>query len=130
VREVGTAGSMIAEADVWMGEAPTVGLTLGEDLNLLVPVTGDAEVTAEAIYNTPIDAPIEQGQELGTLVITREGLPETRVPLLADRAVVRGGFSVRLRTAAAVLMERFGPVPEAAPEALPEVPATESADGA
>ena len=131
IREVGTQGSMIAQADVWMGEVQTVGLTLGEDLNLLVPVTGGAEVTAEAIYMSPLEAPITLGQELGTLVITREGLPETRVPLLADRAVARGGFAVHLRTAAAILIARFAPEAAAlaAPATLPADTAA-PADGA
>ena len=131
IREVGTQGSMIAQADVWMGEVRTVGLTLGEDLNLLVPVTGGAEVTAEAIYMSPLEAPITLGQELGTLVITREGLPETRVPLLADRAVARGGFAVRLRTAGAILIARFAPEAAAlaAPATLPADTAA-PADGA
>ena len=131
IREVGTQGSMIAQADVWMGEAQSVGLTLGEDLNLLVPVTGGAEVTAEAIYMSPLEAPITLGQELGTLVITREGLPETRVPLLADRAVARGGFAVHLRTAAAILIARFAPEAAAlaAPATLPADTAA-PADGA
>ena len=112
MREVATTGTQIATADVWMGEAPTVGLTLGADVTLLVPTTGGAEMTAQAIYDTPLEAPIAAGQEIGTLVITREGLPETRVPLLADAAVARGGFAVRLRTAATVLINRFAPVAE------------------
>jgi serine-type D-Ala-D-Ala carboxypeptidase (penicillin-binding protein 5/6) len=111
MREVATQGTQIALADVWMGEAPTVGLALGADINLLVPTTGGAEMTAEAVFNSPLEAPIAMGQEIGTLVITREGLPETRVPLLADAAVARGGFAVRLRTAAAVLIARFAPAP-------------------
>ncbi|MDG1118790.1 MAG: D-alanyl-D-alanine carboxypeptidase, partial [Flavimaricola sp.] len=37
------------------------------------------------------------------------GLPEVRVPLVAETDVPRGGFSTRLRTAAMVLLERFGP---------------------
>ncbi len=124
MRQVATEGTQIAQADVWMGEAPTVGLTLGADVNLLVPTTGGAEMTAEAIYDTPIEAPIAAGQEIGTLVITREGLPETRVPLLADTAVLRGGFAVRLRTAAAVLIARFAPAP-VAEAATPEAPAAD-----
>ena len=118
MREVATQGTQIAQADIWMGEAPTVGLTLGADVNLLVPTTGGAEMTAEAIYDTPLEAPITLGQEIGTLVITRDGLPETRVPLLADAAVARGGFAVRMRTAAAVLIDRFAPA--AGPEAVPD----------
>ena len=116
MREVATMGTQIATADVWMGEAATVGLTLGADVTLLVPTTGDAEMTAQAIYDTPLEAPIAAGQEIGTLVITREGLPETRVPLLADAAVARGGFAVRLRTAATVLINRFAP--RAEPDAV------------
>ena len=126
MKQVGATGTLIATADVWMGEAPTVGLALGADVNLLVPTTGGAELTAQAVYNTPLEAPIALGQEIGTLVITRDGLPETRVPLLADAAVARGGFAVRLRTAAAVLIARFAPAPVppvvAAP---PEAPATD-----
>ena len=122
MREVATEGTQIAQAEVWMGEAPTIGLTLGADINLLVPTTGGAEMTAEAIYDTPLEAPIALGQEIGTLVITREGLPETRVPLLADAAVARGGFAVRMRTAATVLIDRFAPAaaPAAAADATLE----------
>lgn len=123
IRNVGTEGTQIAVADVWMGEAPTVGLVLGADVNLLVPTTGGAEMTAAAIYNTPLEAPVAAGQEIGTLVITREGLPETRVPLLANAAVARGGFAVRLRTAAAVLIGRFAPAP--IPDAAPVPPAAD-----
>ena len=128
IREVAIQGTQIAQADVWMGEALTVGLTLGADINLLVPTTGGAEVTAEATYNTPLEAPIALGQEIGTLVITREGLPETRVPLLADAAVARGGFAVRMRTAAAVLIDRFAPAPAA--ESVPVSDATATDGGA
>ena len=124
IREVATEGTQIAQAEVWMGEAPNIGLTLGADINLLVPTTGGAEMTAAAIYDTPLEAPIALGEEIGTLVITREGLPETRVPLLADAAVARGGFAVRMRTAAAVLIDRFAPAPTTDP-ALDAAPATD-----
>ena len=109
LRDVASAGTQVAVADVWMGEAVSVGLVLGADVSLLVPTTGGAEMTAQAVYNSPIDAPVMAGQELGTLIITRDGLPETRVPLLADADVARGGFAVRLRTAAKVLLDRFAP---------------------
>ena len=43
----------------------------------------------------------------------RDGLPEMRVPLVAEAAVERGGFVVRMRTAVAVLMSKFAPDPAA-----------------
>lgn len=108
-RDVTRAGTKIADAAVWMGDQPNVGLTVAQDLSLLVPVLNRDGLNAQVVYSAPIEAPISEGQKLGELVITMDGLPETRVPLVADHAVARGGFAERLRTAAHVLWERFGP---------------------
>ena len=49
------------------------------------------------------------------MIITLEGLPETRVPLVADRDIASGGFMSRVTTAAKVLLEQWGaPVPDLA----------------
>lgn len=101
------AGTHIANADVWMGAAPFVGLTVAEDLSSLVPVTGGGEIQADVIYNGPVQAPIAAGDQLGELVLRLENLPETRVPLIAAEDVGRGGFTARLRIAADVLRGKF-----------------------
>lgn len=112
-KDVASAGTKLADAEVWMGDQPTVGLTVADDISLLVPVMSTSNgVTAEVVYDGPIAAPITKGQQLGELVVTLEGLPETRYPLVADRDVAKGGFNTRLRTAALVLWERFAPKPE------------------
>ena len=107
-RELAPAGTRIAEAEVWMGAAPTVGLTVAEDLNLLVPVLANDGVTAEAIFEGPVTAPIAKGDQLGELLITLDGLPETRVPLVAEDDVAQGGFTVRLRVALQVVLAKIG----------------------
>ena len=107
-REVAGAGTRLAEAEVWMGAAPNVGLTVAEDLMLLVPVLQSGEIAAEAQFTGPIEAPIAAGQQLGELVIQVDGLPETRVPLVAEADVARGGFQSRLRTAALVALRKLG----------------------
>ncbi|MFQ1702123.1 D-alanyl-D-alanine carboxypeptidase family protein [Loktanella agnita] len=112
-KEVARSGTSIARADVWMGDAPTIGLTVAEDLNLLVPVLNQGSVDAEVIYSGPIEAPISAGQKLGELVINFEGLPEKRVDLVADAEVNRGGFATRVRTAALVLWQKYGPQADA-----------------
>lgn len=109
-RSLGEAGTRIAEADVWMGEAPSVGLALAEDITLLMPETGADELEAQASYRTPIEAPVQAGDELGALLITREGLPDITVPLIAEEDVARGGFQVRMATTARILLARFGPM--------------------
>ncbi len=108
-KEVAEAGTRIASADVWMGDVPTVGLTVAEDFSLLVPVLNQGEIDAEVIYDGPIEAPIVAGQQVGELVINLDELPEKRIPLVAENDVARGGFSTRLRTAALVLWQKFGP---------------------
>ena len=104
-RDIARSGYLIEQANVWRGEQPIVGLLLQEDLSLLVPTSGAAEIRAEVVYNGPIQAPIAQGEAIAELVIHLENLPETRVPLVADASVPSGGFSSRLRTAAGVLIK-------------------------
>lgn len=108
-KEVAEAGTRIATADVWMGDMPTVGLTVAEDLSLLVPVLNQGDIAAEVVYHGPIEAPITAGQQLGELVIRFDDLPEKRIPLVAEEDVARGGFATRLRTAALVLWQKYGP---------------------
>lgn len=107
--DVAEAGSQIATADVWMGDMPTVGLTVAEDVSLLVPILNQGQIDAEVVYNTPIEAPITAGQQLGELVIALDNLPEKRIPLVADTDVLKGGFATRMRTAALVLWKKYGP---------------------
>lgn len=108
-KSVAEAGTRISTADVWMGDLPSVGLTVAEDLSLLVPIFNEGEIEAEVVYDGPLEAPIKAGDQVGELVITLDELPEKRIPLVAESDVARGGFQTRLRTAALVLWQKFGP---------------------
>ncbi|MBL4812033.1 MAG: D-alanyl-D-alanine carboxypeptidase [Rhodobacteraceae bacterium] len=108
-RDVAREGTRIADASVWMGDAPSVGMALGEDLSLLMPIMAPEAFEAEIFYTEPLEAPVEAGQQIGMLIISRDGLPETRLPLFAQNNVARGGFGARLRIAALVLLDRFAP---------------------
>jgi D-alanyl-D-alanine carboxypeptidase (penicillin-binding protein 5/6) len=113
-RPLAKKGERLATADVWMGDKPNVGLVPAQDISVLLPVLGGDEIPAEVVYNGPLQAPIEKGQELAELVLTPEGLPETRIPLFAETAVSDGGFVARVSTAAKMLLDRLnkGPEPE------------------
>ncbi|SHE44490.1 D-alanyl-D-alanine carboxypeptidase (penicillin-binding protein 5/6) [Pseudosulfitobacter pseudonitzschiae] len=116
-RPLGKAGQRIAQADVWMGQAKTVGLTLGEDLNVLLPVLTGEDVTAEVVYTGPIKAPVAAGDTLAELVIQPEGLPETRVPLVAETSVAPAGFVAKVSAVALILLDRLNRGPEEEAEA-------------
>ncbi len=101
------AGTRVAEAQVWLGDADTVGLVPAEDIRLLLPSQVQESVTAEVIYSGPIEAPIAKGTQLGELIIHVPDLPDARIPLVAEADVAKGGFLKRLTTAANVLRARY-----------------------
>lgn len=113
-RQLLRAGKRVAMAEVWMGDAPRVGLVAEKDVDVLLPVLSQDDVDAEVVYNGPIQAPITKGQILAELVLKPTDLPEIRVPLVAEADIAAGGFAVRLRTATTVLMGQLGLTPEGA----------------
>lgn len=112
MREIAKEGQQFAQADVWMGDTPKVGLVASEDLSVLMPALASSDVEAEVVYTGPVEAPIAKGDALAELVFTLEGLPETRIPLVADRDVPAGGFVSRVTTAAMLLVTKFIQGPE------------------
>jgi D-alanyl-D-alanine carboxypeptidase (penicillin-binding protein 5/6) len=114
-RPLAKKGERIAMADVWMGETPTVGLVPETDISVLLPVLAGNEVPAEVVYSGPLQTPITAGQKLAELVLSPEGLPETRIPLVAENDVADGGFMARLSTAAMKLLDRVNQNPNRNP---------------
>ncbi len=113
-KTIAKAATPIAQADVWMGREQSVGLVTLEDITVLMPVVAGNKIAAQVIYTGPINAPVRKGQQLGVLVVKPGDLPELRLPLVADRDVPGGGFMVRIKTAAEMLLTRFADGPEGA----------------
>ncbi|MDF1804559.1 D-alanyl-D-alanine carboxypeptidase family protein [Thalassovita sp.] len=113
-RSVAKSGAVIAQADVWMGSEPRVGLVPAQDVSALLPVLDAKQVSAEVVYNSPITAPIEKGQELAKLIIQPNGMEQLEIPLVAERDVPRGGFIPRVTTVAQILLKRLNEGPEGA----------------
>ncbi|MDJ0626890.1 MAG: D-alanyl-D-alanine carboxypeptidase family protein [Rhodobacter sp.] len=96
-------GTVLAQAPVWMGSEEQVGLVVSEDVSLLIPALVQGDISGDVVYRGPLEAPIAAGQKVGELVIALKDMPETRVALVSDRDVARGGLLPRMRTAARVL---------------------------
>ena len=97
----------VADALVWMGDMERVGLIATEDVSILIPALQQDGVPAEVIYNGPLQAPLARGDAVGELVIRIDGMPETRVELVADRDVPLGGILRRLSAAASSITYRI-----------------------
>lgn len=90
------AGQEVQTAEVWMGDARTVPLTVENGLTLTLPRSASRNLTIVARVEEPIQAPIEAGARLGTMVISAPDMPAHEVPLLAGAAVERQGFIGRI----------------------------------
>ncbi len=106
LRTVAPAGQRVAEAEVWLGAAPTVGLVPERDVRMLVPALVQDGIATRVVYTGPVEAPIAAGARLGELVVSVPGLPDLRVPLVAETAVASAGILGRMMTAARVLAAR------------------------
>lgn len=93
------AGETVIEAPVWLGTLPKVGLTTKDGANVLVPAGAQDQVKVEAVYNSPIPAPIAKGDQLGQLVVTVPGAKNAVTPLLAAQDVPEAGFMGRMKGA-------------------------------
>nr|WP_254694944.1 D-alanyl-D-alanine carboxypeptidase family protein [Antarctobacter heliothermus] len=102
-----TKDKSVATAEVWMGSADEVHLVAEKDVTLLLPTMTAGGIKAEVVYTGPIEAPVAKGQKLAELIIQPEGLPETRVPLVAADKVDAGGFVDRIMTVSSLLIKRF-----------------------
>nr|WP_245823373.1 D-alanyl-D-alanine carboxypeptidase family protein [Antarctobacter heliothermus] len=102
-----TKGKSVATAEVWMGSADEVHLVAEKDVTLLLPTMTAGGIKAEVVYTGPIEAPVSKGQKLAELIIQPDGLPETRVPLVAADKVDAGGFVDRIMTVSGLLIKRF-----------------------
>lgn len=105
---VADEGRELAEAAVWMGAERSVPLVAPRDFDVLIPVFTEDEISARVSYDSPISAPIAEGQELGRLIVSVPGMADFDLPLVAGRAVDEGGFVPRMRSAAIVLAGHLG----------------------
>lgn len=114
------AGDTVTQAQVFMGDASDVSLTPAKDFSALVPALAGATLTAEVVYDGPISAPVSKGDEIAELIVTPEGLPEIRVPLVAGESVGKAGFVKTFTTALDHLLTEIG----GGPSNVPSVPDT------
>jgi len=106
-KQLAEEGVILTEAEVWMGQAARVGMAATEDVKALIPIIGKDGVSAKISYEGPLLAPIEAGQQVAELVVSVPGLSDAVHPLVATETVPRGGFVVKVRTSALVLLRQL-----------------------
>ncbi|GAA3922633.1 D-alanyl-D-alanine carboxypeptidase family protein [Litoribacillus peritrichatus] len=90
------AGAELTRNRVWKGEQDQVSLGVLEDIVITVPRGSRKQVEAKLEVDNIIEAPIEQGQELGVLKIILNGETLVEQPLVALKPIEESGFFARL----------------------------------
>lgn len=92
VFELVRAGQPFVEADVALGAAETVPLRAQTGLNVGLHRRDRAGVTAEAVFDGPLEAPVREGDVVGELIVTLPGGRVESLPLEAALTVERKGL--------------------------------------
>ena len=108
-------GDIIGDALVFKGAAPTVPLIAKEPVSMILYRAGMDDVKSTVVYEGPVAAPIEEGQQIGYLRVEAPGGDAREFPLYAGRTVKEPGFLGTIFFGAHALLAR----PEHAPDAAP-----------
>jgi D-alanyl-D-alanine carboxypeptidase (penicillin-binding protein 5/6) len=88
-----TAGQVVEDANVWLGNTGKVSLAPENDVVLTLSRRDRSRMKVKLNYNAPIPAPIVVGQNLATVTIIIEGKEPIVIPLVAQSNVEKlGGF--------------------------------------
>ena len=99
-------GAPIMEAEVFMGETPTVPLRPAEPLTVLLPMTGARALTGDIEYDGPVEAPVAEGTRVATLTLKHPGMEPWTIPLVAAADVPRAGPLRRIQISGGTVAER------------------------
>ena len=88
-------GQAIGDARLFGGARGRVPLVANGSVNLLVPRNSNERVLARVVYTGPVRAPIEKGQQIGELRVSRGENVVLEVPLQASESVGRGNLGQR-----------------------------------
>jgi len=91
-----SAGDVLKEARIWGGKKDKIALGVGKDIYLTIPLGRDQDVTAELLLDEVVKAPLNGGDEKGTVVIKLPEKELMRVPLVAQESVEASNIVSRL----------------------------------
>ena len=80
-------GAVVANADVWLGNAKTVPLVTDSDVLLTLKRSARQKMKVSVVYEGPVPAPIAAGTQLATLKVSAPDMDDVTIPLYAAEDV-------------------------------------------
>jgi D-alanyl-D-alanine carboxypeptidase (penicillin-binding protein 5/6) len=100
-------GQEIARAKLYGGAKGHVPLVAAKEVKLMVPRGTRERIIARVVYSGPVPAPVQEGQQIGTLKVWRGDFLVLETPLQAMESVSTGSMSGRAFDAATELVLGF-----------------------
>ena len=94
-RKLFAAGDAVGSADVYGGASGSVRLVTDHDIAVLIPRDSADKLSAKVVYEGPLPAPVEAGQEVAKLKLYRGDEEILSTPLRVGEAVGTGSLSRR-----------------------------------
>lgn len=88
-------GESVGEAKVFGGAKSNVSLKAKGPVSIFVPITNRERLIARIVYQGPLEAPVEEGAEIGTLRVWIGDTLSQETPLYAVETVARGPLHKR-----------------------------------
>lgn len=90
------AGAILDQARVQRGSARRVDLRTDRPVIVNVPEALEEKIAVSIAYDGPLRAPLEDGQEVATLIVKVPGMVDARFPLMTAEPVGEAGFFSRI----------------------------------
>lgn len=91
------AGDTLNSSRVWMGDKKQLIQGLAQDLYVTIPRRQYKNLKANLTLNSPLEAPIQKGQQIGKVIVTLNDKPYLEAPLVALQDVAKGGLWDRIK---------------------------------
>jgi serine-type D-Ala-D-Ala carboxypeptidase (penicillin-binding protein 5/6) len=98
------AGEKIEDAQVWLGNDARVPLTVTKDLVVTLSRQARKDMKVTLQYDSPIPAPVQKGETVGTIIVSAPDTPQQELPLIAAAPVPRMDVGGRIATLAGYLV--------------------------
>ena len=99
------AGDVLTQIPVWYGAKSTAEVTVDENVAITLPKDYSLKnIRVLARFEEPVSAPVKKGQQIGEVVIEKEGDIVKRIPLVAKNKVKKIQFFGRIIKNISVLL--------------------------
>lgn len=90
-------GAVLESIPVWYGQSETVKAVVPEDMLVTLPRGQKNKIEAKIVYDTPVTAPIQQGQKLGRLIVQMPDGGLEEIDMVAAQNVDKVGYFGKLK---------------------------------